>query len=128
MLSKLDFPDFKDLNINVYKGHVSFSANGRVIFRVSCEHDIRDTGEIVKVKVIQAQKDAIERYTVSCEYSNKIVSMLKSKKYFKKYYVASSNSKDDLQNYFATEFTDEYVIFVDAIVAEFYSKLKKIKK
>ena len=76
----------------------------------------------------QAQKDAIERYTVSCEYSNKIVSMLNSKKYFKKYYVASSNSKDDLQNYFATEFTDEYVIFVDAIVAEFYSKLKKIKK
>ena len=49
VLSKLDFPDFKDLNISVHKGHVLFSANGRVIFRVSCEHDIRDTGgEIVK--------------------------------------------------------------------------------
>jgi hypothetical protein len=50
VLSKLDFPDFKDLTMRVYKGHVSFSANGDVIFRVSCEHDIRDTGgEIVKI-------------------------------------------------------------------------------
>lgn len=49
VLSKLDFPDFKDLNMSVHKGHVAFSANGRVIFRVSCEHD-RDTGgEIVKL-------------------------------------------------------------------------------
>ena len=50
VLSKLDFPDFKDLIMSVYKDHVLFSANGRVIFRVSCEHDIRDTGgEIVKI-------------------------------------------------------------------------------
>lgn len=50
VLSKLDFPDFKDLNMYIHKGHVSFSANGREIFRVSCEHDIRDTGgEIVKI-------------------------------------------------------------------------------
>ena len=50
VLSKLDFPDFKDLIMSVYKYHVLFSANGRVIFRVSCEHDIRDTGvEIVNI-------------------------------------------------------------------------------
>ena len=51
VLSKLDFPDFKDLNINVHKGHVSFSANGRVIFRVSCEHDfaLHTDKEVVKL-------------------------------------------------------------------------------
>lgn len=76
----------------------------------------------------QKQKDAIEKYTVSCEYSNKIISMLKTKKYFKKYYAASCNSKDALENYLSTEFTDEYVVFVDDIVKEFYNKLKKTKK
>ena len=51
VLSKLDFPDFKDLNMSVYKGHVSFSANGKTIFRVSCERDLANhtNREIVKL-------------------------------------------------------------------------------
>ena len=54
--------------------------------------------------------------------------MLKSKKYFKNYQTASVNSKDALSQYFSSSFTDEYISFVDDIVMEFYSKLKKISK
>ena len=49
VLSELDFPDFKDLNMSVHQGHVSFSANGRVIFRVSCEPDTRTGQNAVKI-------------------------------------------------------------------------------
>lgn len=71
VLSKLDFPDFKDLIMSVYKDHVSFSANGRVIFRVSCEHDIRDTGgEIVKI-LLNSTRRAINIWTGSAASTNK---------------------------------------------------------
>ena len=74
------------------------------------------------------QKETVEKFALSCEYSKKIVSMLKNKGYFKKYYTASANSKDALSSYFSTDFTDEYISFVDDVVIEFYSKLKKAKK
>lgn len=76
----------------------------------------------------QKQKDIVEKYTLSCEYSKKIISMLKSKKYFSKYKLASVNSTEALSQYFTNDFTDEYISFVDDIVMEFYSKLKKIPK
>lgn len=73
VLSKLDFPDFKDLNMSVYKGHVSFSANGRTIFRVSCEHDIRDTGgEIVKL-LLNSVKRAIGSAASTKKYKKKLI-------------------------------------------------------
>lgn len=76
----------------------------------------------------QKQKDIVEKYTLSCEYSKKIISMLKSKKYFSKYKLASVNSTEALSQYFTNDFADEYISFVDDIVMEFYSKLKKMPK
>lgn len=70
----------------------------------------------------------IDKYSLSCEYSQKIVSMLTSDKYFKKYNTASATSKEALSQYFTTEFTEEYICFVDDIVVEFYNKLKQQKK
>ena len=71
VLSKLDFPDFKDLNMSVHKSHVSFTANGRVIFRVSCEHDIRDTGgEIVKL-LLNSVRRVINIWIGSAASTNK---------------------------------------------------------
>lgn len=70
VLSKLDFPDFKDLNMSVHKGHVAFSANGHVIFRVSCEHD-RDTGgEIVKF-ILNSVRRTINIWIGSATSTNK---------------------------------------------------------
>ena len=73
------------------------------------------------------QKEKMERYELSCEYSKKIVAMLNSRKYFGKYFAASVNSSDRLKDYFSSEFTDEYVAFVDDVIVEFYGKLKKLK-
>ena len=33
----------------------------------------------------------------------------------------------ELEEYFKTNYTEEYFAFVDAIIGEFYSKLKKLK-
>lgn len=78
VLSKLDFPDFKDLNMSVYKGHVSFSANGRVIFRVSCEKDfaLHTNKDIVKL-LLNSMKRTINVWIGSAastkKYKNKLI-------------------------------------------------------
>ena len=76
----------------------------------------------------EKQKQDIEKYGLTCEYSKKIVSMLGSKKYFDKYLNASTKSKECLKEYFSNDFVDEYIAFVDDVVVEFYKKLKKVKK
>ena len=74
VLSKLDFPDFKDLNMSVYKGHVSFSANGRAIsreiFRVYCGRDRGTGSEIVKI-LLSSEKRTINTWIGSAASTNK---------------------------------------------------------
>ena len=74
VLSKLDFPDFKDLNISAYRDHVSFSANGRAIsreiFRVYCGRDRGTGSEIVKI-LLSSEKRTINTWIGSAASTNK---------------------------------------------------------
>ena len=73
------------------------------------------------------EKNTLDEHPVSCSYSQMILTLLKSDKYFSEYNRCSKTSPSILEDYFTTNYTDEYVAFVDAIINEFYSKLKKLK-
>ena len=72
ILSKLDFPDFKDLNMYVHERYVTFSANGRTIFIVSCEYDIalHTDKEIVKL-ILNSVRRAINIWIGSAASTKK---------------------------------------------------------
>ena len=73
------------------------------------------------------EKEMIDKYPILCSYSQMILGLLQSNKYFNEYMRKYKTTPSELEEYFKTNYTEEYFVFVDAIIGEFYSKLKKLK-
>lgn len=89
----------------------------QILTKVGTEYD----------KLSQQQQQALEMYPITCDYSQMIVDLLKTQDYFSLYHEKSILTPDELKEYFALSYPEEYFSFVDAVIARFYSKLNGLK-